>query len=164
MLLGELEGERAVFVDRAAGFLIARRLMLGSASRHNAEERQREAGWRELCFPRFYLYDVLRGLAALTLWAERRQRALPLPAIEPVLEHLLASFPDGVVRLGRFAPAGLMTRALDATGKTIRQPASRFALLDATSAVGAVSPALTRQWNAVRGRLLALHGARLVSA
>jgi hypothetical protein len=106
---------------------------------------------------------VLRGLAALTLWAERRQRALPLPAIEPVLEHLLASFPDGVVRVGRFAQAGLTTRALDATGKPTRQPASHFALLDATSAVGSVSPALTRQWNEVRRRLLALHGARLVS-
>jgi hypothetical protein len=165
MLLGALEGAREAFVDRAAAFLIERRLMLGSSTQHNAEERQREPAWRQLSFPRFYLYDVLRGLAALTRWAEQRQQAVPLAAIEPVVEHLLGSFPDGVVRLGRLAVEGISTKALhDATGTWTRQPASRFALFDATSAVGSPSPALTRQWAEVRGRLLRLHDARRVVA
>jgi hypothetical protein len=164
MLLGELAGERATFADRAAAFLIDRRLMLGSSTRHNAEERQREPAWRQLCFPRFYLYDVLRGLASLTIWAERREQALPLAAIEPVVEHLLGSFPDGVVRLGRLAVEGIGTKAIDATGARVRRPASRFALLDATSAVGSASPALTRQWAEVRQRLLGLHEAQRIVA
>lgn len=164
MLLGSLERERALFVDRAAAFLIERRLTLGSSTRHNAEERAREPVWRQLCFPRFYLYDVLRGLAALTRWCELREQAIPRAAIEPVIEHLLGSFPDGVVRLGRLAVEGVTTKALDPTGTWIRRPASRFALLDATSAVGSASPALTRQWAEVRRRLLRLHDAQRIAA
>jgi hypothetical protein len=159
MLLGALEGERAAFVDRAAAFLVERRLMLGSSSQHNAGERQREPAWRQLCFPRFYLYDVLRGLAALTRWSEQREQAIPLAAIEPAVEHLLGSFTDGVVRLGRLAVEGVTTKALGPTGTWTRQAASRFALFDATSAVGSASPALTRQWTEVRRRLLRLHDA-----
>jgi hypothetical protein len=164
MLLGELDAAREAFVDRAAAFLIERRLTLGSSTQHNAGERQREPAWRQLCFPRFYLYDVLRGLAALTRWSELREQPIPLAAIEPVVEHLLGSFPDGVVRLGRLAVEGLSTRALDAAGAWTRQPASRFALLDATSAVGSASPALTRQWTEVRRTLLRLHDARRIVA
>lgn len=164
MLLGELDADREAFVDRAAAFLIERRLTRGSPTQHNAEERLREPAWRQLCFPRFYLYDVLRGLAALTRWSERREQPIPLAAIEPVLEHLLGSFPDGVVRLGRLAVEGVSTKALDAAGAWTRQPATRFALLDATSAVGSVSPALSRQWAEVRHRLLRLHDAGRIAA
>lgn len=164
MLQGELTGERLVFVDRAAGSLLARRLTLGSATRHNAVERERAPAWLAPCFPRFYFYDVLRGLGAVTRWAERREQPLPLAAIAPVVEHLLRSFPDGVVQVGRFAREGIGTRALDASGAWVRQPAARFALLDATSRVGAPSPALTREWRDLRRRLLALHDAgRLAS-
>jgi hypothetical protein len=164
MLIGELAGERAAFVDRAAACLIERRLMLGSPTQHNAEERQRAPAWPLLCFPRFYFYDVLRGLAVLAHWSERREQPIPLSAIEPVVEHLLGSFADGVVRLGRLAQEGVSTRALDATGTWTRQAASRFALFDATSAVGSASPTLTRQWADVRRRLLRLHEARLLLA
>jgi hypothetical protein len=161
MLLGELVGERAAFVDRAAAFLIERRLMLGSPTRHNAAERLREPGWRQPCFPRFYFYDVLRGLSALTRWAERREQPIPLAAIEAVVEHLLSSFPDGVVRLGRSAQEGIRTVAF-AGGEKTWPAASRFALLEATSAIGSASPALTRQWTETRRRLLALHDAHLI--
>jgi hypothetical protein len=164
MLLGELVGERAAFVDRAAGFLIERRLMLGSPTQHNAVERQRETSWRQICFPRFYFYDVLRGLNALTRWAERRAQPVPLVAIESVVEHLLSSFPDGVVRLGRFAQEGVRTLAFAAGGEKTWPPASRFALLEAASVIGSASPALTRQWHETRRRLLALHDARRITS
>jgi hypothetical protein len=164
MLLGELVGERAAFVDRAAAFLIERRLMLGSPTQHNAAERKREPSWFQPCCPRFYFYDVLRGLNALTRWAERRERPIPLAAIEPVVDHLLSSFPDGVVRLGRSAQDGVRTLAFAASGEKIWPPASRFALLEATSAIGSASPALTRQWHESRRRLLALHDARRITS
>jgi hypothetical protein len=164
MLLGELVGERAAFVDRAAAFLIERRLVLGSPTVHNAAERNREAGWRLLCFPRFYFYDVLRGLSALTLWAEQREQAIPLEAIAPAVEHLLSSFPDGVVRLGRSAQDGIRSLVFASGGEKTWPAASRFALLDAMSAVGNASPALTRQWHETRRRLLALHDARRIAS
>jgi hypothetical protein len=124
----------------------------------------REPSWRQLCFPRFYFYDVLRGLSTLTRWAERREQPIPLAAIEPVVEHLLSSFPDGVVRLGRSAQDGIRTWVFGASGEKTRAPATRFGLLDATSAVGSASPTLTRQWHQTRQRLLALHDARRITS
>jgi hypothetical protein len=164
MLLGELVGERAAFVDRAAAFLIERRLMLGSPTQHNAAERRREPGWLQVCFPRFYFYDVLRGLDVLTRWAERREQPIPLVAIEPVVEHLLSAFPDGVVRLGRSAQDRVRTLAFAESGEETWTAASRFPLLEATSTIGTASPALTRQWHETRRRLLALHDARRITS
>jgi hypothetical protein len=160
MLLGPpaaWTAERAAFVERAAGFLIERRLMLGSQTVHNAEERTREPAWRAPCFPRFYLYDVLRGLAALTRWAELTGRAVPLRAIAGVLEHLLASCPDGTVRRRRLSYAGVGTWLQSPSGEWVRrESALRFPLLEATSAVGEPCPYLTRQWTAARRAVLRL--------
>lgn len=163
MLLGEpgrwTAPERA-FVDRAAAFLIERRLMLGSPTRHNAEERVAAPTWLAPCFPRFYFYDVLRGLTALVTWAERCDTWLPAAAIEPVCTHLVTTFPDGAIRLGRDATAESMTRLRADDGTwTRRVPASRFPLLDAVSTVGAVSASATRQWAGTRAALLRLFDA-----
>ena len=46
-LLAQAPEERA-FVERAARFLVERRLVLGSPTKHNAEERSREPSWRQL--------------------------------------------------------------------------------------------------------------------
>jgi hypothetical protein len=152
------------FVDRAAAFLVERRLTNGSPSRHNAEEREAAPQWLLPCFPRFYFYDVLRGLAALVRWAEAGDRALPLDAVAGAASHLAATFPDGVVRLQRCAYAGTRTLAL-VGGTWVRgQPASTFPLLEATSRIGQPSPALTRQWSAARGGLLRLAEAGRLTA
>lgn len=162
MLLGgpaRWSADRAAFVARAAGFLIERRLTLGSHTVHNAEERDREPSWLEPCFPRFYYYDVLRGLAALARWAEvaPARGPIPLGAIAGVLDHLLASCPDGAVRRRRLSYAGIGTWTRSPSGEWIpRESASRFALLEATSAVGEPCPYLTRQWTAARRAVLRL--------
>ncbi|MEO8703790.1 MAG: hypothetical protein ABI867_27315 [Kofleriaceae bacterium] len=160
VLLGPWTPEYLAFADRAAAFLIERRVMLGSQSTHNAEERTREPVWKQLCFPRLYLYDVLRGLAALVRYAEVREQVIPRAAIEPVIEYLLAEFPDGVVRAGRRSFEGIPTRAPGVEG---RQPASVFALLEATSTVGEASPWLTRQWAGVRTSVLQLAGSARIA-
>jgi hypothetical protein len=143
-------------LDRAAAFLVERRLTDGSPSRHNAEERDAAPRWRLPCFPRFYFYDVLRGLAALVRWAEVRSRTLPLEAVAGAAAHLAAEFPDGVVRLQRRGYAGTPTMArID--GAWVRgQPASVFPLLDAVSAIDRPCPVLTRQWIEARRGLLRL--------
>jgi hypothetical protein len=153
------------FVDRAAAFLIERRLTHGSASRHNAEEREAAPQWLLPCFPRFYFYDVLRGLAALVRWAEAQgDRAIPLDAVAGAASHLAAAFPDGVVRLQRRAYAGTRTVALVGGAWVRGQPATAFPLLEATSRVGQPSPALTRQWSEARGGLLRLAEAGRLTA
>ena len=153
----EWSAERAAFVERAAGFLIERQLVLGSATAHNAAERAGQAAWRKPCFPRFYLYDVLRGLAALVRWAEITGGAVPLPAISPALDHLLGRFPNGAIRRQRLSYAGVGTWAREPTGGWARRsPAFLFPLLEATSALGEPCPYLTRQWSATRRALVGL--------
>lgn len=151
--------DRAAFVDRAAAFLVDRALWRGSASKFNAEEREREAAWKDLAFPRFYFYDVLRGLHALVAWADRTEATLPLAAVGPIATMMCDRFPDGVVTIGRQAHAGMKTHAPTTAapdGPWHRTDASTFALLDAASAIGAPSPSLTRSWAVTRERLLRL--------
>ncbi|MGH2900055.1 MAG: hypothetical protein ACRDMZ_15375, partial [Solirubrobacteraceae bacterium] len=101
MTLGAWTAAQDAFLDRGAAFLFERQLMRGSSSAHNAEERQAEARWLAPCFPRFYFYDVLRGLAALVTWGERGEGAIPRAAVAGVVDHLARAFPDGVVRVQR---------------------------------------------------------------
>jgi hypothetical protein len=150
-------GDQPDVAARAAAFLIGRALHRGSASVHNAEERDAAPAWRAMCFPRFYFYDVLRGLAALVRWAEATGAALPARAIEDVVADLAAQCPDGVVRVGRQAFSNHTTiTPLRGSTPAARQPASTFPLLDAVSVIGAPSAALTRQWTAARQGVIRL--------
>ena len=137
---------RRGFVDRAAAFLVGRRLVDGSASRHNAEERDAAPSWRACCFPRFYFYDVLRGASALLAWSRATGAPLPRDVLAPVVAELRAAHPDGIVRVARRAHAGKGTYRLGADGAWAQHAgaADSFALLDAASALGAPAPALSR--------------------
>lgn len=128
--------EEVEFLDRGARFLQERELWRGSATVHNAEERDQASCWMDLCFPRFYFYDVLRGLYALLSWASLRGVNLERARFAPVLERLEA----GVV-IGRRAYAGVGT-VLPEGGRGVE---SVFPLLESVSAPGP-SPFLERQW------------------
>lgn len=138
---------------RAAACVLGRALRRGSEARHNAEEQRSAARWSQLMFPRFYHYDVLRGLEAVVRWATVHDERLPWAAIEPVWSDLGRRFPDGVVYAERRAFEGHMTklRGADLT----RVPAASFPLLDAVSAPGP-SPALTQRWARCRAEVEAL--------
>jgi hypothetical protein len=151
--------DETAFLDRGASFLIGRRLLEGSESRHNAIERKSAAKWLQLCFPRFYLYDVLRGLNALVLWAERTGNDLPDAAVNEVVAHLAKRFPDGSVCNERLSYAGVGTILRARSGEWIKPrppaPAFLFPLLSRVSEVGAVSHFLSRQWTDCLARLTA---------
>jgi hypothetical protein len=137
----ELEPQ-SEFVSKGAQFLVGRELRLGSASKANAEERDRAPDWMKLTFPRFYFYDVLRGLRALTRWIEITDARIPTSSIATVVTELCEAFPDGIARVGR-------------QGFTVaRGNPGHFALLDATSRIGDASPALTQSWSETRAGLL----------
>lgn len=166
MLLGGAgASEQRAFVTRAGGFLIDRALIHGSQTVHNAKERDAAVAWRALTFPRFYFYDVLRGLAALVRWAEATEQQLPEAAVAAVVNALVERWPDGVVCVERQAHAGMTT--ILPTADHSPSPnvlASTFPLLDATSRLGEPSEALTRQWSEARAGLLRLAQAgRLVA-
>jgi hypothetical protein len=160
--LGNLSAEQRAARDRAARFLVDRALVRGSSTVHNAAERESAGAWPLPCFPRFYFYDALRGLAALVTWAEATSQELPERAVAGVIDDLVARFPDGIVRVARQAHAAMTTIVLEQRGS--RVPASSFPLLDAAGVPGDASPALTRQWSEVRRGLLRLADAgRLVA-
>lgn len=138
-------GEK-LFLQKAADFLLSRKLMLGSNTEYNKDERDSALHWFKLCFPRFYLYDVLRGLHAITLWAERFNKKIPYNSISTVVDFM-QSFKDSKVLIGRKSYEGAGTLSQDENGVwQRRQPATYFALLDSVSRVGEESPYLSAQW------------------
>ena len=146
--------EEKAFLNKGAKFLMERKLMYGSQTKHNADERESEKKWLKLCFPRFYLYDVLRGLNALLIWAEKTNQSVPRGAIQEVVTYLAERFPDGRMRIERHSYDGVGTMLPSPSGEWIRrQPANFFPLLVKTSAIGEVSPFLSMQWAEAEGRL-----------
>lgn len=152
--------EELVFLDKGASFLCDRQLIRGSATRQNAEEQETAPSWLQPCFPRFYFYDVLRGLTALTRWAEKFAKKLPVGSYEAAYAHLQREFPDGEVECVRRPWQANPTRFQTPEGTWIRKPAESFPLLDEVSAPGP-NPFLTREWAAVRSvgvEVLGFHG------
>lgn len=146
--------EEKEFLDKGAHFLMQRKLMLGSSTKYNASERDSAKKWTQLCFPRFYFYDVLRGLKALLIWSEKTGQTIPQDSIREVVTLLEERFSDGPVRCERFSYEGTGTKLQAPSGEWLRrQPATFFPLLQKTSAIGEVSPFLSRQWSEARARL-----------
>lgn len=147
--------EEKAFLDKGARFLMERKLMLGSSTTHNSSERKSAEQWTKLCFPRFYLYDVLRGLNALALWAEKTNQSLPKESIGDAVTFLQQQFPDSQVKIGRQSYEGVGTILQSLSGEWIRkQPATFFPLLEKVSEVGSVSPFLSKQWLEIKQRTL----------
>jgi len=145
------------FLDRGADCLIRRKLMLGCSVEHNAEERLDESDWLKLCFPRFYFYDVLRGLSFVLQWSEKRRMALPLGAIQDVVNALEKKFPDGRVRIERLAYEGVGTRFQSPDGKWTKKSEADFhPLLREVSKIGEVSPYLSLQWKEAKAKIAQL--------
>ena len=149
----DLSHEEHRFLERCGSFLIHRKLMLGSSTRHNAEEREQAQEWLKPTFPRFYFYDVLRGLRAFLAWCPKSPRRVPLDIITPVLEHLSELAHDGQIRCLRQAHLSCTTRI---PGSSARETASDFPLLGAVSRLGEVSPYLTAQWKECQSLLESL--------
>lgn len=152
-----LSSDEVRFLDRGARYLLDRGLCR-SLSKGGAVI---DASWLAPCFPRFYDYDVLRGLSFVTRWATELSRELPAAAVAEVRTLLDAAERDGQLSAGRRAEADARTRFRDADGAwQTGGEAKRFALLDEVSVVGAPSPWLTREWIETKARSRELLAAR----
>lgn len=136
------------FLDRGADYLIKRRL-----ARRRRDGKVMDPDFLKICFPRFYDYDVLRGLAFLAEWSRARRKAVPREAVAGTMAELEARFPDGVIRVERGGLAAEGSLNPSAGGAWARGSASTFPLLDAARRAGQPSPALTRRWALVRETL-----------
>lgn len=126
------------FLDEGARYLIEHRLVCSKK-----DGRIVNPAWLKPLFPRFFEYDILRGMCFLVEWSGRTGRPLPVEVIKGGL-HLLRSHigPDGVV----------IGRRVNDRGGGWHGPT--FPLMDSVGSVGTVSPYLTQQLNAV---LRAIH-------
>jgi hypothetical protein len=150
----------ARFLDAGAAYLIAHRLV----RRAGGDRGVIDPRWLEPCFPRFYDYDALRGLAFLARWAERRARPLPGDAVSEVVERLVTDRArQGGLQIGRRASFGSNLRR-DASGAWVAADrAASFPLLDAVSEPGRVSPELTAGLDDTTRRLESLRARGLLS-
>lgn len=142
----ELTPAEAQFLDSGARYLLDHRLYRAIDTGGVIDEE-----WIEIGFPRFYFYDILRGLHFLAVWAEKRQKMLPRRAIEEPLGLMRAKMKGQQLEASRVCHASSMkTLNVDGEGKWMRVDAETFELLDRVSAPMTPNPWLTKDWNKVR--------------
>lgn len=129
--------EEAFFLDQGAVYLIEHRLV---CSKETGDIIDKE--WLKPCFPRFFEYDILRGMSFLAEWSRRRNKPLPTDLLLKGIQRLDSHVEATGIKIGRqvFDPKGPWG------GHT-------FALLEAVSEIGHVSPFLTKQFNVVISQL-----------
>lgn len=140
------------FLDKGANYLIEKRLFRSSTTNCIIDEE-----WLNLCFPRFYMYDSLRGLSFLSTWALTLNRQLPMLSVQECVLQIDKKFPDGRILVERACWEGANSRRFDKqTGEWSKGPAAGFPLLEAVGIVGIESPQLTSIWGDTKANLKAL--------
>jgi hypothetical protein len=130
-----LSDEEEAILDRGIQYLLDRRLFK-SLSKKDAVI---DADFLKLTFPRFYEYDVLRGLKLVTDWAVERDKKLPMVAIEEAFQLVAAkvNVDEPSIEIERQFYAGKRTLAKDESGEWSRgHDVSLFPLLEAVGTPG----------------------------
>ena len=132
------------FLDRGAGYLIEHKLFRSVGGGGKIIQ----GDWLRVIFPRFYEYDVLRGLHFLVHWALLLDRELPLSAVIETLDALRRNFREDRLSVQRCDTPKTNSLVLDSKGRWTgsKAPSSSFALLDAVSPVGRECPPLSATW------------------
>jgi hypothetical protein len=150
---GGLSAEEAAFLDKAAEYLVCHRLVY----RTNGELMNPDFLTPQ--FPRFYLYDILRGLKFLNRWRDYRWESSPLTqaadqVIRNGVEVVQAKLSNGLLTIERSELGATTTLVLDDSGQWKRgEPAVLFPLLTVLSAVGRPSPYITSAYEEVMASL-----------
>jgi len=138
----DFTSEERRFLDAGARYLIERQLC-----RSLSKGRIIDESWLQLCFPRFYHYDILRGLSFLLDWSLRFRERLPLMAVADAIAEIDRVSPDGCVSIARNIWEGANSRCLDlSSGIWIKGESGSFALLEDAGRLGQNSAALSRVW------------------
>jgi hypothetical protein len=130
-------------LKQGADYLIKRKLFRSASTGDIIDPT-----WTDLCFPRFYFYDILRGLSFLLQCCLKQQNAIPANAILESAKIIHSQNPSGYIAVKRVCWKDSMTRAWDAEKTTwIRRSEGSYPLLDSLSKIGNQSKPLTQEWN-----------------
>jgi len=138
----------ASFLSRGAEYILNHNLFRSASD----PKKIIDENWTKLCFPRFYEYDVLRGLVFLVRWAKRFNRALPLDRIAEAIgivgDHLNEN--DEIVIKRQFWSEQKTVVITRDGQREFKKNVSSFPLLEAAGKAGTVSKRLTAEWNEVK--------------
>lgn len=140
-----LEADEEAFLDGGARYLLKRHLFRSLSQ----GGRPADETWLLPAFPRFYGYDVLRGLAFVTAWAHGRRRTLSAADVLEVVQAMAERVStDGLLSVGRdvTVPQQTLTPGPDGLWEKEMMSARSFPLLDAARSEAVASIMLTRQW------------------
>ena len=129
----EYTAAEAAFLDEGARYLIEHRLVCSKEDGTVINEE-----WLKPFFPRFFEYDILRGMYFLAEWSRRRRKGLPGDLIG-----------EGLHRMGGYTGKSGVVIGRHVNDESGGWNGSSFPLLQSVSEVGKESPYLTRQLNAV---------------
>jgi hypothetical protein len=127
------------FLDAGARYLIRHRLVRKSSGEFM------DASWLRLCFPRFYHYDILRGLSFLIEYSEKLNRSLPGEVIAEAVALLESN--NGVCIGRKAVRTGEMTVRWTGSAWTADRDAATFDLLEEVSIPGCGSSHLQRSYD-----------------
>ncbi len=152
-----LTEEELLFLDQGVEYLLERKMFRSKRTNEVIDQK-----WLQPAFPRFYFYDVLRGLTLVTKWALKRSRKISRDAISEALEHLATH-----VTAAGFVPKQsnvkeYKTLILTEGGHERGHPAKSFDLLDAVDRPGEPSLALTQEYLGLLLRLKYMSDGRLL--
>lgn len=160
LALGSLNEDQITCLDKCVEYVLRRKLLY-SISKGG---QLMDPAWTELTFPRFYEYDVLRGLAAVLRTAVLRRRTIAFEAIEDGLQIVYSKLnSEKRLKVERQFFKNC-TSLLYLNGAWVRkQPVTEFQLLLAAGADGRPSEYLTRSWWSVLDDLKTLNELDLLS-
>lgn len=145
-------------LDRGAQYLLERKLHC----RKNSDQVI-DQNFLQLAFPRFYHYDILRGLSFIVAWAKKLSRPLPVAQISEVILLIDGKFPDGHLKVERQVFTNCQSRFPGEAGEAWHKgEATSFPLLEAVSQIGEDSPFLTAKWATIKRDLQHLERANLL--
>jgi hypothetical protein len=157
MLCAEQNGlseEENLFLDQAANYVIEHHLI------YKTTGEMMDPDFIKLQFPRFYSYDVLRGLTFLVRWKAYRKSNIADEVIKEgfdLLQEKLSKEEQPQLRVERSDLSKTRTRNLMSDGEWhYGEPADFFPLLKEVNTVGMVSPFLTREYDLAKARFDAL--------
>jgi hypothetical protein len=148
------------FLDRGAQYLLERKLI-----RSLQTDQLIDKSWLDLCFPRFYHYDMLRGLNFVFDWALKLKRTIALSAIEECVARIDAASPDTVLSAGRRCWNDSTSSWYNPDkAEWYKAPADSFALLELVGEPGSFSADLTRLWSESRKKACLLLDLNLIAS